>query len=272
MDENLQNESPEEFELEEPLGFFDKMIGVFTAPASTFAEIAKQPPKVADWLIPLLISIVFAAAAQILMQSDENIARQMKEMQMEAIHESIAEKVESGELTAAEAEERMNMIESRMQSQGGLQAIGSIFGAVVGGFAAFFLIVTIYFLIAKFVFKDEGTYGSAMSAYGLAYYVIILQTIVYVAAALASGQMIFGTSLTAFAGIDIGTFEGTMATLVDPFKIWMYIVAGIGFAKMFKAQSSQKYIFAFIGLWIVFKVIVYFITAGSIALRFLRYM
>lgn len=55
----------------------DKMVGVFTEPASTFENMSKFPPKVADWLLPLILMIIVAIASNVLMMNNPIIQQEM---------------------------------------------------------------------------------------------------------------------------------------------------------------------------------------------------
>jgi hypothetical protein len=59
------------------------------------------------------------------------------------------------------------------------------------------------------------------------------------------------TSLASFIGSDKLTLTGWLFAKIDPISIWSYIVLSIGFAKMFKSESTGKYYALVFGVWLI---------------------
>ena len=260
--ESVENESvdteaagDEEYELSHT----DKLVGVITEPSTTFSAMAKFPPKTTDWIIPLILMIVVASLVQVVMMSNEAIKYAAIEKQMEAVEKQLDEAVANGDLTQEQADQRLEQTRQFFENSG-MGLMFSIIGVVVFSIILFFIIAGIYYLIAKFGLKGDGTYSSAMSAYGLPYYVIILQLIVMVIGALALNQMMTGTSIADFMGMEKTTLLGFTLAKLDPFTIWFYALVSIGLAKMFQSKNTQKYFIAIFGLWLVFNYLLFFLS------------
>ena len=88
---------------EEELSHSDKMIGVFSEPASTFEKISKFPPKTMDWFLPILLLAVLVSIQQIVYRGNPDIAYQLRQKQMEAIEKRLDAQVESGQITREQA-------------------------------------------------------------------------------------------------------------------------------------------------------------------------
>jgi hypothetical protein len=69
-----------------------------------------------------------------------------------------------------------------------------------------------------------------------------------------------GTNLAKLTNLDVKEFSGYMASYVDPFSIWFYSILGVSFARMFKSDSTVKYIATFIASWVIVGVIFYFVA------------
>ena len=65
------------------------------------------------------------------------------------------------------------------------------------------------------------------------------------------GKMIMDTSVASIIGSDKNTLVGWLLAKLDPISIWAYIVLAIGFAKMFKSESTGKYYALVFGIWLI---------------------
>ncbi len=236
----------------EELSHTDKMTGIFSEPSSTYEATAKFPPRTIDWFLPVALLLLLVFLSQVLMMSNEEIAYKIKHDRMQKIEQQFDKAVQEGKMTREQANQTMERIEGQFDMS--KSAVGKIIQFVsifIIGFIFFFLVAAIYFVFAKFVFKDEGSYKSAMVASGLTSYITMIQIIVAAILALAFGKLMSDTSVASFMGIEKSTFMGYLLAKLDPISIWAYIVLGIGLAKMFKSKSNAKYYFLVFGLWII---------------------
>lgn len=272
MEDLKDQETAEQEELEDhsdyELSHTDKLVGVFAEPVSTFKRMSKQDPKTVDWFLPVVFVIAVAIVSNILMMSNPAIKYSIIETQMERIEQNLQEMVENGNMTQAQADQQLEQIRDRMENQMGAGMILQIVGIIVVTFIIFFIVSGVFFLLAKYGFKGEGDYKTAMVAYGLPYYIIVIQIIVMVILALSMDKFFQSTSLGVFMGMDQSTFAGFILNKLDVFSIWFYAVVGIGFAKMFKSEETGKYIGMIIGLWLGFSILIYFLAQAIPFLRF----
>lgn len=230
------------------LSHSDKMIGVFTEPAKTFSITSKFPPRTKDWVIPVLILFFIAALMRIIAMTNEEVYFEAKKKGIEQIEKM----VDSGTLTREQADEAINGIDQQMAFMNGpVGWVITIATTLIFGFIVFFIIVGIYFLFIKFLFKGEGTFSSALVANGLTVYIGILQMIIAGILTMLLGKMIMDTSVASLLGSDKMTLTGWFFAKIDPISIWSYIVLAIGFAKMFKSESTGKYYGLVFGVWLI---------------------
>lgn len=230
------------------LSHSDKMIGVFTEPAKTFYHTSKYPPRNKDWVIPILIFFIVIALIRILAMTNKEVYFEAKKQGIDRIEKM----VESGTMTREQGDEAINAIDQQMEfMQGPIGWVITIATTIIFGFIIFFIIVGIYFLFIKFILKGQGTFASALVANGLTSYISILQIIIGGILTMLLGKMIMDTSLASIMGSDKTTLTGWLLAKVDPISIWAYIILAIGFAKMFKSESTGKYYALVIGLWLI---------------------
>ncbi len=246
----------EEFEMSHT----DKLVGVFSEPGTTFSKISKFPPKTSDWLIPVLVMIVMIILSQIVMRTNPEIKREIKEKGLAAVQKNLDDAVAKGQMTRAQADEQMNRIEETMESTGPFQMIGLIVGTPIVLFIVFFVISGFFLLVAKFGLKGAGTYKDVMVAYGLPYYIASISVIIMTIAALAMNKLLSGISVADFMGTDKSTIGGFLLAKLDVFSIWFYVVFGIGLAKMNKSENTTKYVVAVIACWLIFGLLFHFLA------------
>ena len=239
------------------LSHSDKMIGVFTEPGETFDRTSKFPPRHKDWVIPLLVLFILIGITRSISMLDEEVFYTAKQEQIERIQQS----VEDGSRTSEEGNQAIEAVEQQMEfMRGPVGWIIQTVATLIFGFIFFFLIVGIYFFFIKVLLKGEGTYASALVANGLTAYISVIQVIIAAILTMVMGKMLQETSLAAFMGSNKDTIIGWIYAKINPVSIWAYIVLSIGFAKMFKSQSSGKYFALVFGLWLIGGLLIFFLA------------
>jgi hypothetical protein len=230
------------------LSHSDKMIGVFTEPAKTFEVTSKFPPRTKDWVIPVLTFFIIVALIRSIAMTNEEVYFEAKQQGIERIEKM----VQSGTLTKEQGDEAINNIDKQMEfMQGPVGWVITIATTLIFGFIVFILIVGLFYLLIKFLLKGEGTFSSALVANGLTIYISMLQIIIAGIITMLLGRMIMDTSLASLMDADKNTMTGWILSRLDPISIWAYIVLAIGFAKMFKSESTGRYYALVFGVWLI---------------------
>ena len=259
-DQNLENQDLKAMAEEEEISLSDKLLGVFTEPGRLFKDLSTKAPKTSDWLVPLSLIIVVVLLIQLVVFVRPSLKDQAISKQMVQVEKRLDEAVADGRISQETADAQYDQTYDALNNQmGKIMIINAI--VIVAFSLIFFFIASGFFIgIAKFVLKGDGSYKMGLSAYGLPLYISVLQLIVNILLIVAMDSIEIGTNLTKIAGWDIKEFSGYLASFVDPFSIWFYSILGLSFAKMFKSESTGKYIAAFISAWVVVGVIFYFIA------------
>lgn len=249
------------------LSHSDKMIGVFTEPAKMFDVTSKFPPRHKDWVIPIIILMLLIGITRSIALMNEEVYLEAKQKQID----NIEKQVEDGNLTREEGDQRINAVNQQMEfMRGPVGWVINIVSSVIFGMLFFLIVAGIYFLFIKFLLKGEGTYASALVANGLTAYITIIMVIIVAILTMAFGKVVEDTSLAALMGSDKSTIVGWLFAKIDPFSIWAYIVLSIGFAKMFKSQTTGKYYALVFSLWLLGGLLFFFIAKAVPFLSFLN--
>ncbi len=269
--ENFNNVSqPPDMPTEEELSHSDKMIGVFTEPKNIFEKMAQFPPKTIDWFLPMILLLLLVIVTQIIVLNNNEIYYQVKQKQIERTQEMLQDAVAKGQLTKEQAEQRLNAVEDQLAM--GRKPVGMIIQSVsilIMGFVFFFIVTGVYFLFARFAFKGQGTYTSALVANGMTAYIAMIQVVLAAILSFAFGRMINDISIASLINADKTTFVGFILGKLDIITIWAYIILSIGLAKMFRSKSTGKFYALVFGLWIIWGLIIFFVGKAVPTLRLL---
>lgn len=248
MDPNETISSSDQTQETGELSHSDKMIGVFTEPSRMFSITSRFAAKHKDWVIPILIFFIVVSLIRILAMTNEEVYFEAKKQGIDRIEKM----VESGTMTREQGDEAINAIDQQMEFMNGpVGWVITIASTIIFGLIIIFIIVGIYYLFIKFLFKGDGTFTTALVATGLTTYISILQIILAGILTMTLGKMIMDTSLASLMGSDKTTLTGWLLAKIDPISIWAYIILAIGFAKMFKSESTGKYYALVFGLWLI---------------------
>lgn len=269
-DDQLNQEELLEDDEEYELSHTDKMVGLFSEPANIFEQIAQAPTKVVDWLVPILIFIVVLSLSTVIMQSNAQIKYSMVEKQTEVMEKTFEEYVNSGAMTQEQADTQIEVMRERMNEGGIAMLIPQIIGIIIFTFIVFFILSGFYYGVVRLILKGDGTFSSAMVAYGLPFYIASVQVILQVVVAMLMNKAVTDLSVTTFLDLDKQEFVGFLLSKADIVSIWFYVVVGIAFAKMFKSEETGKYIGMVVGLWLGFSLLFYYISTAVPFLSFLN--
>ena len=261
-------EEPEPDEVSGPeLSHSDKIIGVLTEPINTFTRTAHFPIRNQNWIIPILVLMIFIGITRSVVMLNEDVFLDAKQKQIERIEKMIQE----GTLTQERGEQALNNIDRQMNfMRGPVGWIINIVSVLVFGLIFFFIVAGIYFLFIKFLLKGEGTYASVLVANGLTAYITILQVFIAAILTMIFGTVVRDTSLAALLNSDRATLIGWLFAKIDPISIWAFIVLSIGFAKMFKSKSTGNYYGLVFGLWLIGGILIFYIAKAVPFLSFLN--
>ena len=94
---------------------------------------------------------------------------------------------------------------------------------VVGVFIFYFIFASVFFLIARFIFGDKGSYASSLVAYGISYYILAIQVLILLVVSLITSRAIIGTSLSALLDYDFFTWKGFLLGRINIFSRLLFL-------------------------------------------------
>jgi len=259
MEENSNNINEDIEETE--LSHLDKMIGLFTEPGETFRLIGQAPARITDWLIPIIIVLIVSIGSQFLVMNNPVLKMQVVEKQMAAVAENFEKAVKDGNMTQEAADAQMEIVRGQVeQGMSAGMAIQAVIG-VVAGIIFFFILASIFFGIFKVAFKSQIDFNHGLVAFGLPGYITVLGVIVTLVYMFVTDHYIQTFDAASIMGLNKVNFGEFLLGKVVPFSIWAFALVGLGYAKMSYEKSSVKYIGLILGVWFVWGVLMYFLSA-----------
>ena len=237
------------------LSLSDKITGVLAEPVSFFKQLSLEKPRALNWLIPLLVLVVISSATNYIMINNPVIRGQAVDKQMAIIEKALDDAVAAGQIPQEVADTQREQYRERIEQQIESGTLITVASQLIVIFLLFFIVSGVFHLLSRFALKGEGSYATALSAYGSAFYILILQVIAILITALLSDKLVTGINPGLLLDIDSKEFGGFLLSKVDPFTIWFYLIVSIGFAKLYKSDSTGKYFLIVFATWIGFSLL-----------------
>lgn len=227
----------------------DLILNIFASPGEAFEGLRTAPPRTTVWLLPWILSILFASSFAYVMFSNETL----REQALEAQRRGIQERVESGSMTAEQAERATE----GMERMGGMFIVFGIIGSAVVITIVFFGAALILWLVGKFALQSQAGYGKFLEVYGLTGWIGLLGSVVYLLMVIGLNSIYASPSLalTIFSNYDSTNKLHQALTQINVFGIWQMIAVGIGLGKISEKPVGTGVAYA-AGLWLIWSVIV----------------
>ena len=213
-----------------------RILRVFYAPSETFEAVAEQR-SAADWLVPTFIvaAVVFVSTY---VTSPIYMAETMEQMQQQE---------QSG----------------AMEGTGDAILISTLIAAPVMMFVMLFIGAAIYLLVGKLLGGLLG-YGQCLAIVAYTSLIAILQHVVKTPLVLANETMNVQIGLGMFLSEEARkNFGGALLSSIDPFIVWMIVIAGLGLSIVGQIERSRAYT-AVAAVTLIFLAIgAFFSTLGS---------
>lgn len=188
-----------------------RIVRVFYAPSATFEAVAEQR-SAADWLLPTIIVAVVIFVSTYL-TSPIYVAETMEQVPAD----------------------------QRVPGTGDAMRISGLIAAPVMTFVTLFIGAAIYLLVGKLLGGLLG-YGQCLAIVAYTSLISIPQHIVKTPLVLANETMKVQIGLGMFLSEEAQkSFAGALLSFIDPFVVWMVVVAGLGLSIVGQVERGRAY-------------------------------
>ena len=194
----------------------DRILRVFYAPSETFEAVAEQR-SVADWLVPTIV-VAMVVFFSTYVTSPIYMAETMEQMQQTPTEQSDA-----------------------MEGTADAILISTLIAAPVMTFVMLFIGAAIYLLVSKLLGGLLG-YSQCLAIVAYTSLIAIPQHVVKTPLVLAKETMNVQIGLGMFLSEEARkSFGGALLSSIDPFIVWMVVIAGLGLSILGQIERSRAY-------------------------------
>jgi hypothetical protein len=229
-----------------PLGA--RLTNIFVAPGEVFEEIKDSPPAPANWVVPMVISMVAGIIYVMVVFSQPAVVQGMKE----AREKQFQKQVTAGKMTQQQADSAMEATEKYMTPMV-MKVIGIVF-SVLGTGVWLFLSAFFVWLIGRFALKGQVGFMRAVEVTGLPMMITALGVIIAMLLAVIYGNPAMKLSpMLLLSHFDDHNRVHVLLAALDATTLWYLAVLSAGLA----AVTGRGFVRAaawIYGLWAFFTV------------------
>ncbi|RKX20428.1 MAG: hypothetical protein DRP26_01685 [Candidatus Zixiibacteriota bacterium] len=222
MESNDQNQATIETTGLE-LGFWDRLINIFTNPRKTFESLDRQP----SWLVPVIIMVC------ITILSTQLLFPMLIDKQLEMIRNN--PNISTEQLQAIEQQLTENVNTQRV-----ITLISQIIFIPV---VFYFLLVFIFYFIGTVILGGDASYKKVLSVFAWSTFILALSVIITFPLAMIKNSMSISLSPALLLPDDsIDTTIYAFLANFNIFTIWFLAVFATGFAVIYRFSLTKAYI------------------------------
>jgi len=234
-----------------------KLMNVIAAPGEVFDDIKAAPPRVANWLVPVLFFAVVSVIAVCILFAQPAIRQTIHDQQIKVLDQ----KVQSGKMTQAQEDQALQMMDKFMGPT--MLAVFGSFGAVLNSFISVFWWALVLWLCGRWFLKAQFDYLKAVEVAALATVILVLGMILSTLLAVILGRLYVGPSLALL----VGDFDPTRRShlllgATNVVYFWHTGVLALGLAKLSGAPVTKAVIILF-SYWILAELLLIAVGLGA---------
>jgi len=234
-----------------------RLMNVFAAPGEVFDEIKAAPPRVANWLIPVLAVAVIGVISVCIMFAQPAIRQTIHEQQVKALDQ----RVQQGKMTQAQEDQTLQMMDRFMGPT--ILAVGGSVTMVIYSFISVFWWALVLWLLGRWFLKAQFGYLKAVEVAGLASIILILGLVIGTLLTVILGRLYAGPSLALL----VSDFDPTkrlhlLLGAANVIYFWHAGVLGLGLAKLSATPAIKAATIVF-SYWVLAELLLIAVGLGQ---------
>ncbi len=226
----------------------DRLMSVFVTPAEVFDEIKTSPPNSANWVVPLVCSMIVGIIYSLVVFSQPGIIQNMKDATEKKMEESVA----AGKMTQKQADQAQETIGKIMSPT--FFKVAGIVSSIFINTGLLFLVALIIWLLGKYGFHGDFGYLQAVETVSLAGMIYVMGGVVSMLLAVIYGNM----SMTPGPVLLVGHFDPAnkvhlILSAVNLISLWYVGVLALGLSRLSGGGFGKSALWLY-GLWAVFTI------------------
>ncbi len=226
----------------------ERLTNVFVSPSEVFDEVKTSPPTSANWIVPLVVTMIVGIIFAMVVFSQPAVLQAVKDAKDKKSDE-IQQLVTKGKMSQPDAD-RAREWADKLTTPTFLRVFG-ILGTVIGNSLGLFLTAGVLWLVGRSAFGAYFDYMKGVEVAGLALMIMVLGAIIQMLLVVIYGN----TSVTASPRLFLSHFDPTnkvhlILSALNIFTLWYVAVLSAGLAKL-SGTSFFKAAALLFGLWAI---------------------
>jgi len=237
-----------------------RLLNVFAAPGDVFTGIKAAPPRVTNWLVPVLIWVAAGVISCFVIFAQPSIRQAMHEQQVKVLDQQ----VQKGKMTQAQEDQTLQMME-KFTGPTMVAIFGSI-GFVIFSFISVFGWALVLWLAGRWLLKVRFDYLKGLEVAGLSSVILALGLVISTLLAVILGRLYAGPS----PALLLSNFDPTnrghlLLGALNVIYLWHAGVLAVGLAKLSGAPGAIAAAAVF-GFWVLMESLLIAVGLGQWAL------
>jgi hypothetical protein len=225
-----------------------RLLNVFAIPGEVFAGVKASRVSVGNWVLPALLSAVVGVLATIIIVSQPEIQRQMREA-IGRQAKALEQQVKAGKVKQADADRSLAVTRAITQPAT-LKVLGSMAAAAVG-VARVFWWAFILWLLGRLFLKARLGYLKTLEVAGLALMISVLGAVVTLLLTVNLSEVFAKPSLAlVVSDFDARRKSSLLLGTANVFSLWLVGVLSVGLARLAGVPFLRAAWFVF-AAWVI---------------------
>lgn len=220
-----------------------RLINVFVAPAEVFDEVKNSPPRLDNWIVPLVSGVIVGIIYCIVVFSQPGIIQKLRQ----PAEQRIEKMVQDGKLSRQVADQQLAVME-RFMSPAFMLIMGSL-GSAFGQAAMLSLYSLLFWAVGTFVLRGQFDFMKAAEAVGLSSFICVPGTVVAMLLAVLYGNLAMSPGpVLLLKHFDPANPAHAVLKALNVFILWYLAVLSIALARFTGRKFVKAAIWPF-GVW-----------------------
>lgn len=226
-----------------------RLINIFVAPGEVFDDIKAGTPKPANWLTPLVVSMLIGIVASFIMFSQPSLLQRLREERDKAIQKA----VDSGSMTQQVADKQTELLD-KIYTPTVMKVLGTL-QAILGSAIYVFLIAGFLWLLGTFILKGRVSYMQIVEMVATTMLIAVLGGVLKLLLIIIYGNLAVNAGpILLISKFDPKNTVHVLLAGIDVTELWNVGVLSLGLAKLSEKSFWKCAVWIYgvrYGLWLL---------------------
>jgi hypothetical protein len=223
-----------------PMSLAARLINIFVAPGEVFDDIKAGTPKPANWLTPLVVSMLIGIVASFIMFSQPSLLQRLREERDKAIQKA----VDSGSMTQQVADKQTELLD-KIYTPTVMKVLGTLQAILAG----------LLWLLGTFILKGRVSYMQIVEMVATTMLIAVLGGVLKLLLIIIYGNLAVNAGpILLISKFDPKNTVHVLLAGIDVTELWNVGVLSLGLAKLSEKSFWKCAVWIYgvrYGLWLL---------------------